>query len=83
MTGRHGITRRTVLRGTCAAIGLPLLEAMLPRARSAEAKPPVRLAFVYVPNGVHMPDWTPGGARPEALSCRPSSGRCSRSRTTC
>src|SRR5262249_59052285 len=22
-------------------------------------KPPCRMAFCYVPNGVHMPDWTP------------------------
>ena len=22
-------------------------------------KPPLRMAFLYVPNGVHMPDWTP------------------------
>jgi Protein of unknown function (DUF1552) len=22
-------------------------------------KPPLRMAFVYVPNGIHMPDWTP------------------------
>jgi hypothetical protein len=61
MSGRHRITRRTVLRGAGAAIALPFLEAMLPRARASEPKPPVRLAFVYVPNGVHMPDWTPRG----------------------
>jgi hypothetical protein len=27
----------------------------------AVPKPPVRLAFLSVPNGMHMPDWTPAG----------------------
>ncbi|MCJ7638193.1 MAG: DUF1552 domain-containing protein, partial [Nitrososphaeraceae archaeon] len=57
------ISRRTVLRGLGATISLPLLEAMLPatsRAAGAQgAKPPVRMAFLYVPNGMHMPAWTP------------------------
>jgi hypothetical protein len=56
------ISRRTVLRGLGTAMALPLLEAMMPRpARAAAptARPPVRMAFVYVPNGVHMPDWMP------------------------
>ena len=46
-----------------ANIGLPLLEAMLPAGRGPrtvrQAKPPVRMAFLYVPNGMHMPAWTP------------------------
>ncbi len=57
------ISRRTVLRGLGATISLPLLEAMLPApARGAGdpgTKPPVRMAFLYVPNGIHMPAWTP------------------------
>lgn len=57
------ISRRTVLRGLGTAIALPLLEAMTPRLGFAAArpsdKPPVRMAFLYVPNGMHMPDWTP------------------------
>ena len=56
------ISRRTVLRGLGVTISLPWLEAMLPlRASSQEPdrKPPVRMAFLYVPNGMHMPDWTP------------------------
>jgi hypothetical protein len=27
-------------------------------------KPPVRIAFLYAPNGMHMPDWTPKGEGP-------------------
>lgn len=58
------ISRRTVLRGTSTAIALPLLEAMLPspflgRAAAAQDKPPLRAAFLSVPNGKHMPEWTP------------------------
>jgi len=57
------ISRRVVLRGVGAAVGLPLLDAMLPartlRAQDGSARPPVRMAFVYVVNGMHMPDWTP------------------------
>src|SRR5947209_18827886 len=58
MKAASPITRRAVLRGLGAAVGLPWLEA-LPATAAAPARPPVRLAFVYVPNGVHMPDWTP------------------------
>lgn len=54
------LDRRTVLKGLGAAVALPWLEAMAPAAPAA-AKAPVRTAFVYVPNGVHMQDWTPKG----------------------
>src|SRR5437867_2106415 len=56
------IPRRTFLRGAGTAMALPLLEAMLPLsalAQSASKAYPNRMAFVFVPNGVHMPDWTP------------------------
>ena len=57
------IPRRTFLRGLGTAIGLPLLDAMIPsRALASLAgsqKAPVRMAFMFVPNGAHMPDWTP------------------------
>lgn len=55
------IPRRTFLRGLGAAIALPMLNAMLPvRALAAAGtKPPTRMAFMFVPNGAHMPDWTP------------------------
>src|SRR3954464_12207184 len=54
------IDRRTVLTGLGAAVALPWLEVMAPLASAAPAgKLPLRAAFLYVPNGVHMPDWTP------------------------
>jgi hypothetical protein len=60
MSDRRRISRRTLLRGTGTAIALPWLELMTPaRARAGAAAPPVRMAFLYVPNGVHMPSWTP------------------------
>ncbi len=58
------ISRRTVLRGLGTALALPWLEAMAPLVSVAEAarggaNGPLRMAFLYVPNGAHMPDWTP------------------------
>jgi hypothetical protein len=61
---RFPISRRTVLRGAGAAIGLPWLEAMMPsRAQAAvdASRPPVRMAALYMPNGVHPDMWTPEG----------------------
>ncbi len=57
----RSINRRTVLRGAGAVVALPWLEAMLPQVArgAAPAATPLRLAFLYVPNGMHMPDWTP------------------------
>ena len=55
--------RRTFLRGLGTAIALPLLESMTPlraaAASVAASKAPVRMAFLFVPNGVHLPAWTP------------------------
>jgi hypothetical protein len=64
-TNPRRLSRRTLIRGAGTAIALPLLDAMLPlEGRSTahaagRAKRPVRLAFLYTPNGIHMPDWTP------------------------
>jgi hypothetical protein len=54
------ISRRTVLRGIGTAIALPWLESIMPRlSQAAGGGPPRRMAFFSVPNGMHMPDWTP------------------------
>src|SRR5579871_6844787 len=56
------VSRRTVLRGMGAMIALPWLEAMLPRTllgAPAPAIAPRRMAFLYVPNGIDMANWTP------------------------
>src|SRR5882724_10514120 len=70
MSERWTITRRTALQGLGTAIALPWLESMLPSpvqaapeaaasGTVATAGRPLRMAFLYVPNGVHMEDWTP------------------------
>ena len=60
MLTRKALPRRTILRGIGAAIGLPVLDAMAPAFASAlPGKAPVRLAFVYVPNGILMSGWEP------------------------
>lgn len=55
ITRKH-LHRRTFLKGLGTAIALPLLDAMTP-ALGAAPKAPVRLAFIYVPNGVVNIDW--------------------------
>jgi hypothetical protein len=60
MSGKQRITRRTLLKGLGTAIALPMLEVMSPmEALGGVASRPKRLAFFYVPNGIHMPAWTP------------------------
>jgi hypothetical protein len=52
------LPRRTFLRGLGATIALPFLDAMTPAfAAPAKAKAPLRLAFLYVPNGIDMANW--------------------------
>jgi hypothetical protein len=60
---RHGSTlsRRTILRGAGgAAIGLPMLEAMRPRAARA-ATGIKRFIVMFTPNGTIPQAWTPTG----------------------
>lgn len=60
---RRPIARRTMLQGVGAALALPWLEAMWPRSlRAAEpTRPPVRLAILYMPNGVLPAAWNVEG----------------------
>ena len=52
MTRRHTpISRRTLLRGAGAGLALPWLEAMMPASAHAAQRAPVRMAFLYMPNG--------------------------------
>ncbi len=57
------LSRRTLLKGLGASLGLPVLDAMLPCAASAvpEMLVKTRMAFVYVPIGAIMQHWTPAG----------------------
>lgn len=68
---RRPLSRRTILRGVGAAIGLPWLEAMTaPAGQAAPVKQPVRMAMLYVGNGVRVEDWDlpDTGPLPEKLS---------------
>jgi len=64
------IARRTLLRGLGTVMALPMLEAMLPLGALAQSakKSPVRMAFIFVPNGIHMPGWTPVAEGPLQLN---------------
>src|SRR5262245_6390069 len=58
------LSRRTFLRGAGVALALPWLEAMRPArmlcaAGAPEPAAPVRLAVLFMPNGVHPGQWTP------------------------
>jgi hypothetical protein len=64
------LSRRTMLRGLGTSLALPLLDAMLPAgglARAAEpvvadagtVPAPVRMAMLFTPNGMWMPDFIP------------------------
>jgi hypothetical protein len=63
ITKKH-LDRRTFLRGAGVALGLPLLDSMIPAqtplAKTA-AKPTLRFATCYVPHGAIMADWYPVG----------------------
>jgi hypothetical protein len=77
MSSRFQLSRRTMLRGLGASIALPLLDAMIPQtihggvARAAAAAAaggpvsaagaPLRMAMIFLPNGVNYSDWTPTG----------------------
>src|SRR5262245_35417900 len=61
LTRKH-LSRRTLLKGVGASIGLPLLDAMIPAntalAQTA-ANPQPRLGFVYFPHGALQDEWEP------------------------
>ncbi len=55
------INRRTFLRGLGVTVALPYLEVMAPLSALAQTPKaaPVRMAFLFVPNGINMAEWTP------------------------
>ncbi len=59
------VSRRTVLRGMGVAMAVPFLEGLAPRSVLAVSAParPVRMAYLFVPNGVaHMDAWRPSAS---------------------
>jgi hypothetical protein len=71
MNSTLALPRRRFLRGLGLSIALPALESLMPAARAlAAATPklarthagnPLRMAFVYIPNGVNVARWRPSG----------------------
>ncbi len=67
----HGTSRRGFLRGLGASVALPALEsfrplmAAVPEARAmatTASGAPLRMAYLYIPNGVNMDLWRPDGS---------------------
>ena len=58
MTGKS-LPRRTVLKGLGIALGLPLLDSMVPAFGQATPKRVHRFQAFYVPNGMAMEYWSP------------------------
>lgn len=58
ITGKT-LPRRTFLRGLGAAVALPALDAMSPALASSSLPggAPIRMGFVYVPNGMDVRNW--------------------------
>ncbi len=74
------ISRRTLLRGAGAAMALPWLEVMAPLNKLGAAttdglkltEPPMRMGFLFMPNGVRPELWNPPGRRRNAHRTQPS-----------
>ena len=83
---KKALPRRTFLRGVGAALALPLLDAMVPAAdrRRPRRRPPrcARLGFVFMPMGCDITALDARRARTSSTSCRRSSARWRRSRST-
>jgi len=61
-SNRWQLSRRQALRGAGATLALPFLEAMRPLyAQGKSASDPVRMACLFMPNGVRPDKWTPSG----------------------
>lgn len=59
---RKPLARRTLLRGLGTAMALPWLETMQAATTSTRlSAPPLRTAFLFMPNGVNPRKWTPAG----------------------
>ncbi len=58
---KKALARRTFLRGLGSTLALPLLDSMIPAMSGSGAanERAIRLAFVYVPNGIIQKGWLP------------------------
>ena len=59
MDNRSLVNRRTFLKGAGVSLALPFMDSLSWAAGTKAAKPPVRLAFMYMPHGVIMDQFWP------------------------
>jgi len=55
------LSRRLILRGAGASLALPWLESVAAASEDRLKEPPLRVAFLFMPNGVRPDHWTPSG----------------------
>lgn len=57
------LSRRMILRGAGACLALPWMESLqaAPNGEERLKEPPLRVAFLFMPNGVRPDHWTPAG----------------------
>lgn len=55
------LSRRMILRATGASLALPWLESLHAAGDERLKEPPLRMAFLFMPNGVRPDHWTPAG----------------------
>ena len=53
------VSRRRALQGFGVSLALPWLPSLARAARATALQPPRRMAFLFVPNGVNVQEWTP------------------------
>ena len=59
-TNSHNrVDRRNFLKGAGLSLALPFMDSLGWAARAKVAKPPVRMAFMYMPHGVIMDQFWP------------------------
>lgn len=66
------IPRRRFLQGLAAAMALPNLPSL--RAATVKAGSPLRMAFVYIPNGVNLDLWRPAEGQLISPTLQPLAG---------
>ena len=66
-------SRRTFLKGIAGTLALPSLQSIVKAAPAAAAAAanPLRMAFVYIPNGVNLDLWQPKGTENISESLQP------------
>lgn len=64
-------SRRTFLKGIAGTLALPSLQSIVKAAPAAAAASPLRMGFVYIPNGVNLDLWQPKGTENISESLQP------------